>query len=104
MATFEQALNVLYALRDTAWDQYDYHLSTYRQHGISAALIDAKAEKAAFDTLSRAIDMVLRVVGESEEAPARAADSDAAHDAYVLASAGYGTDEDYGSYGGGWDE
>lgn len=31
-------------------------------------------------------------------------DTDAAHDSYVLASAGWGTDEDYGYYGGGYDD
>lgn len=105
MTDFEIALNVLYAFRDNARDAAR-QLAPFVRGGTAdnSTLTDWRIENTLDQTFTDAIEMILKKV-EEEDADVhddvRDGDgyTDAEADSYVLASAGYGTDEDYGYYG-----
>lgn len=103
MTLGSEIMEILYAHRDVALhnqkaapDLGDALIYRHRAECLNAVIREAQAKIDANALL--ADDEV-----EQDETPYW--DTDAAHDSYVLASAGYGTDEDYGFGGyGGFDD
>lgn len=105
----EVAIATLTRLRDDAWEQSEHFIDIYRTVGIAGALVNHNEWKLRYETLDAALqDLIgelyafqhgLPLHGEDQDDDDDDGYTDAEADAYVLASAGYGTDEDYGYYG-----
>lgn len=103
MTDLEIALTVLHARRDNAWMQRTFLLASYPSHSSPlSTYADALREEYLYDALTGIIMEIeerTSATGLTDSDDDRYTDAEA--DADTLASAGWGTDEDYGYYGDG---
>lgn len=59
---YQTTMEILESLLSCAWEDYQRHLATYRELGISGALSAAHDAKAEYHTLDRAIAAILENV------------------------------------------
>lgn len=90
------------ALQPTAWEKWADAAEALLGHGLDGDQdTDGYSMDDAYDAFR--LGWTPEEYADSlDDAPSEPYEDDVEHDAWVLASAGYGTDEDYGDCGDSW--